>query len=78
MPSSRPIDRLRDVVDNCERIERHIAGMDFATYSRDEKTRDAVERCLQRISEAASLLSGQSPHSFNWLGFMSVSDLSVV
>jgi uncharacterized protein with HEPN domain len=40
-------------VANCERIERHIAGMDLAAYSRDEKTRDAVERCLQRISEAA-------------------------
>lgn len=53
MPSSRPIDRLRDIVDNCERIERHIAGMDFEEYARDEKTRDAVERCLQRISEAA-------------------------
>ena len=53
MPSSRPIDRLRDIVAYCERIERHTAGMDFAAYSRDEKTRDAVERCLQRISEAA-------------------------
>jgi hypothetical protein len=30
MPSSRPIDRLRDIVSNCERIERHIVGMDFA------------------------------------------------
>ena len=53
MPSSRPIDRLRDIVDNCERIERHIAGMDLEAYSRDEKIRDAVERCLQRSSEAA-------------------------
>jgi len=56
MPSSRPIDRLRDIMANCERIERHIAGMKFAAYSRDEKTRDAVERCLQRISEAACKL----------------------
>ena len=53
MPSSRPIDRLRDIVDNCERIKRHIAGMDLEAYSRDEKIRDAVERCLQRSSEAA-------------------------
>lgn len=53
MPSSRPIDRLRDIVDNCERIKRHIAGMDLEAHSRDEKTRDAVERCLQRSSEAA-------------------------
>ena len=38
----------------------------------------AEERVAQRNVEPLPLLSGQSPHSFNWLGFMSVSDLSVV
>jgi uncharacterized protein with HEPN domain len=53
MPSSRPIDRLRDVADNCARILTYTANIDFATYAADAKTRDAVERCFQRISEAA-------------------------
>jgi uncharacterized protein with HEPN domain len=53
LPSSKLLDRLDDVVKNCERIERHIAGMPHEAYFADEKTIDAVERCLQRISEAA-------------------------
>lgn len=58
MPSSRPIDRLRDVADDCERILTYTADMDFAAYAADSKTRDAVERCFQRISEAACKLGG--------------------
>lgn len=50
------MDRLGDIIDNCERIARHIVGMTRDDYRRDEKTMDAVERCLQRISEAASKL----------------------
>ena len=56
MPSSKRRDRLGDVVANCERIARHVAGMSRDAFFADEKTIDAVERCLQRISEAASKL----------------------
>ena len=30
--------------------------MDFAAFEQDQKTSDAVERCLERISEAAAKL----------------------
>lgn len=53
MPSSRPLDRLNDIVANCDRIAAHVAGMTPEAYLTDDKTQDAVERCLQRISEAA-------------------------
>lgn len=53
MPSSRPLLRLQDVADNCGRILDYTAGMSLDGYRRDQRTRDAVERCLQRISEAA-------------------------
>ena len=56
MPSSKPVDRLREIVENCDRISRHTAGMSFDAYAAHEKTIDAVERCLQRISEAAQRL----------------------
>lgn len=56
MPSSKPAERLHDIIENGERIARHTAGMSFDTYVADEKTVDAVERCLQRISEAAQKL----------------------
>lgn len=38
---------------NIQRIRRHVSGMDRDAFLRDEKTRDAVERCLERIAEAA-------------------------
>lgn len=56
MPSEKPARRLEDIVDNVKAIERYTAGMDEAAFSRDDKTYDAVERCLERISEAASKL----------------------
>ncbi len=45
--------RLTDIVDNIDRIRAHVRGLTFETYTADDKTRDAVERCFQRISEAA-------------------------
>jgi uncharacterized protein with HEPN domain len=58
MPSDRPADRLRDIIANCERILRYTAGMTFDDYLADDRTMDAVERCLQRISEACYKLGG--------------------
>jgi uncharacterized protein with HEPN domain len=53
MPSDRARQWLGDIVQNCERIARHVEGMTRASYGADEKTMDAVERCLERICEAA-------------------------
>jgi uncharacterized protein with HEPN domain len=44
--------RLRDIVENIDKIESYLAGCDFDAFVRDEKTIDAVERCLQRLTEA--------------------------
>jgi uncharacterized protein with HEPN domain len=44
--------RLRDIVDNIERIGSHVGTLDFAGFAADAKCVDAVERCLQRITEA--------------------------
>ena len=52
MSSDRVALSLSDIVENVERIERHVAGRDFAAFAQDEMVVDAVERCLQRISEA--------------------------
>ncbi len=38
------------------RIEQHTAGMDSTAFAGDKKTNDAVERCLERISEASKKL----------------------
>ncbi len=52
MPSEREALRLRDIVDNIDRIEAYVVGLDIAGFVSDGKTVDAVERCLQRLTEA--------------------------
>jgi uncharacterized protein with HEPN domain len=44
---------LLDIIENANRVTRYTEGMDELRLLADGKTRDAVERCLQRISEAA-------------------------
>lgn len=56
MPSKDPTLRLRDIVENIQRIELYVHKMDFDTFIADQRTVDAVERCLQRITEAARKL----------------------
>jgi uncharacterized protein with HEPN domain len=55
MPSDVPIERLTDIITNIDRIRAHLKDVN-ADAEFDEKTRDAVERCLERISEAAKKL----------------------
>ena len=56
MPSDKPARRLEDIVENAQAIQRYVAGMDVTAFAKDQKTYDAVERCLERISEAAAKL----------------------
>ena len=46
-------DSLEDIIDNIARIERYVAGLNTDDLSGDELRHDAVERCLERICEAA-------------------------
>jgi len=78
MPSSRPVDRLRDVIDNCEAILEYTQGMSLQTYSGDRKTKDAVERCLSRISEAAYKLGDYLDATYSdvdWKGARGIGNL---
>ncbi|MGB3809311.1 MAG: HepT-like ribonuclease domain-containing protein [Parvibaculum sp.] len=53
MPSKTPEKRLGDILEQIARIESHIVDMNYDTFVDDQKTLDAVERCLERICEAA-------------------------
>jgi uncharacterized protein with HEPN domain len=55
MPSDVPAERIRDIITNIDRVRAHLHGVSPGSKL-DEKTRDAVERCLERISEAARKL----------------------
>lgn len=56
MPSSDPRGRLVDILENAEAIRGYVAHGGFERFAEDRKTRDAVERCLERICEAARAL----------------------
>jgi uncharacterized protein with HEPN domain len=48
-----PAASLADILENLERIEGYVAGLDREVFAGDTLRRDAVERCLERICEAA-------------------------
>ena len=53
MSSERLGQRLADILDNIERIENHIRGTTKTKFLGDDLLNDGVERCLERIAEAA-------------------------
>lgn len=61
MPSKHdPADSLADIVENAERIEGYLTGVDRAAFEADGRTRDAVERCLERVCEATFRLGDRA------------------
>ena len=56
----RAIGCLDDILGNIARIESYAAGLDQHAFERDGLKRDAVERCLERICEAASRLGDRA------------------
>ena len=62
MPSKnyRLVDCPRDIVDNIARIEKYVDGLDHKSLEGDDLRHDAVERCLERICEAAFRLGDKA------------------
>jgi len=52
---------LKDILEAVTRIESYTAGMDFESFRESPMVIDAVERNLQKISEAAIRLGDQAP-----------------
>lgn len=53
MPSRQIRVRLGDIKENIARIRLYTAELDEASFIKNSLVRDAVERCLERIAEAA-------------------------
>jgi uncharacterized protein with HEPN domain len=56
-----PFECLADILENIARIESYVAGLDRAAFGQDGRTRDAVERCMERLCEAAIRLGDAAP-----------------
>lgn len=61
MPSEKPARRLQDIIENAQAVLRYTAGMDEVAFEGNRLVYDAVERCLERISEAAAKLGELAP-----------------
>jgi len=53
MLSRKAVLRLQDIIEDADRIAMFIDGMSLSAFRADERTMFAVERLLQRITEAA-------------------------
>jgi uncharacterized protein with HEPN domain len=53
-------DCLEDILDNISRIDGYTAGIDRDALEQDGLRRDAVERCFERICEAAHHLGDRT------------------
>ena len=60
LPSNKLARRLSDIVENADFIASYIDGLQEKAFLADRKTQDAVERCLQRITEAAIRLGSEA------------------
>lgn len=53
-------DCLTDILDNIARIDCYTTGVSRDNFANDDKTYDAVERCLARICEAMARLGSRA------------------
>ena len=53
MPADRILDRLRDILNAIDAIQRYTDGRSYASFKADRLVVDAVERNIERLSEAS-------------------------
>jgi uncharacterized protein with HEPN domain len=69
---------LRDILSAIELIEEFVTGFDFDAYARDLKTKSAVERQMQIITEAAYRLGDDAERLCpgpDWKGYMGMGNI---
>jgi uncharacterized protein with HEPN domain len=72
LPISDPERHLRDILSSIDQIEKFIGDMNFGEYQEDDKTKAAVERKLQILTEAVIRLEMGGVEAFpdiDWKGY---------
>ncbi|MEA3017731.1 MAG: hypothetical protein QOI38_2453 [Sphingomonadales bacterium] len=59
MSSRRETLRLSDIIENADAIAGYIEGLSIEKFAADRMRIDAVERCLERIIEAAAKIGAE-------------------
>ena len=60
MSFDRTESRLHHIVDNADRISVYLDGYDCDRFREDQLVADAVERCVERISEAVVQIGAET------------------
>jgi uncharacterized protein with HEPN domain len=71
LPFRDPEQHLRDILESIDHIDDFIGDMDYAAYERHEKTKAAVERKMQILTEAVIRLEMDGPEAcpaIDWKG----------
>ena len=68
MPRREAKAYLEDVVEACDAVARYVVGMEYEGYLQDDRTRNAVERCLFVMGEAVNQLRHMEPLEVHTLG----------
>jgi uncharacterized protein with HEPN domain len=64
VPFSDARRHFEDILDAIDRIDEFIGNIDFTAYRSDEKTKAAVERKIQVLTEAIVRLEDDSPGAY--------------
>lgn len=78
MPFRNAATHLRDIIESIDHIEEFLGGIDFSAYRADLKTRSAIERQMQIITEAAKRLGDDAEALCpgpDWKGFRRMGDI---
>jgi len=70
--------RLRDILESINNIDTFVGDMSFGAYRGDLKTKSAVERQLQIITEAAARLGEDGDRlcpGVDWKGFRGMGNI---
>jgi uncharacterized protein with HEPN domain len=63
---------LRDILESIDQINEFVGNMTFAAYQQDERTKAAVERKIQILTEAVIKLETEDPDAYpeiDWKGY---------
>ena len=78
MPFKNARTHFEDILQSIDHIDAFLAGIDFEGYREDRKTRSAVERELQMITEAAIRLGDEAETLCpgpEWKGFRGMGNI---
>lgn len=78
MSSDRRRQRLLDILENVGRIRTFVDGIDRERFLADTLIQDAVERCLERIAEAARKIGDAYDTSYPDAGLKALRQFSSV